>query len=70
MSVDEALLEETKRTNTLLVAVLAELQSWKAPQAPAGCPHPDELLQDLSSMGERWIRCKGCGADVVRKETK
>lgn len=72
----EQLLEELRvstslqaENRTLLVAILAELQSWRTPSAEAtGCPHPEGLQENLSSMGEKWIRCKGCGADLVRKE--
>lgn len=55
--------------NVLLTAILGELQGWRQPQAgPAECPHPPDVQEDLSSMGEKWIRCRGCGADLVRKE--
>lgn len=74
-STAEQILEELRlgnalqeQTRVVLVAMLAELQSWRAPEPASGCPHPEGMQQDMSSMGEKWIRCRACGADLVRKE--
>jgi hypothetical protein len=59
---------EQVRQTTLLVAILAELQSWR-PQAPtAECSHPETHRRELSAMGDRQVQCGLCGADLVRKE--
>lgn len=63
--VNQQLMEQ----RTVLTAVLAELQSWRT-AAPTGCAHPEALQENLSSMGDTWIRCRGCGADLVRKERR
>lgn len=65
----DPVVQELVKTNALLLAVLTELQSWKGP-AEVGCPHTEEMQVNLSSMGERWIRCKGCGTDLVREQVK
>lgn len=64
-----AILEKLEQHNTLLTAILAELQSWRAPAAAESeCPHPETYWQDLSTMGNRHIRCGLCGGDVLRKD--
>lgn len=54
-----------ERIASALEAIRDELRAWRPPEL-TGCPHPTELRQDLSSMGEKWVRCKGCGADLIR----
>ena len=64
--IGEQLIAELQQQRVLLTAILAELQSWRAPAGPVECPHPIEHQQDLSSMGERWVRCRLCKKDIVR----
>lgn len=67
MTIGEELLAAHARQEALLIEIRDELRSWRAPQAPQPCAHPEGALQDLSSMGEKWIRCRLCKVDVVRE---
>lgn len=65
MTVGEQILHALNGQRELLAGILAELQSWREPSAPATeCPHPDEARQDLSSMGHHWVRCRACRTDI------
>lgn len=64
----QAVLDELRQIRTLQAAMLAELQSWRTGAEPQGCPHPEAHWQNLSTMGQKHIRCGLCGEDVIRKE--
>jgi hypothetical protein len=67
-----ALVSGQQQVVTLLMAILAELQSWRPapvpPDGPPACTHPEGQRKDMSGMGDKWIRCGACGVDLVRKE--
>lgn len=69
MTAAEALLEAMDAQNALLVEIRDELRSWRAPAGPMPCEHPEPMRQDLSSMGEKWIRCRACKTDIIREGT-
>lgn len=67
MNAAEALLEELRQHRLVLVEIRDELRSWRSPAPASECAHPVEAHQDLSSMGEKWIRCRVCKKDVIRE---